>query len=91
MSAVQSAMDLTHADATEQSIVTSQQQHDQQQHRSSPHAEYVTSELEGAHVQQAPGAAAADNEGGDVTPGLGMESDEGVSIALNVLQRAINK
>ena len=90
MSAVQSAMDLTHADATEQSIVTSQQQHDQQQHMSSPHAEYVTSELENARVHQAPDAA-ADDDGNDVTPALGMESDEGVSIALNVLQRAINK
>ena len=90
MSAVQSAMDLTHADATEQSIVTSQQQHDQQQHMSSPHAEYVTSELDNTRVRQAQDAA-ADDEGSDVTPALGMESDEGVSIALNVLQRAINK
>ena len=90
MNAVQSAMDLTHTDATEQSIVTSQQQHDQGQHSSSPHAEYVTSELENARVHQAPDAA-ADDDGNDVTPALGMESDEGVSIALNVLQRAINK
>ena len=90
MNAVQSAMDLTHTDATEQSIVTSQQQHDQEQHRSSPHTEYVTSELENARVHQAPDAA-ADDDGNDVTTALGMESDEGVSIALNVLQRAINK